>query len=74
MEWLTNLTDSLHGAEYLLILLGILIPIVLVILLYFVIPARMARKRGRSVAASILLGLVASPLIVILVLLIIGEK
>lgn len=74
MEWLTNLTDSLNGAEYLLVLLCMLIPIALVILLYFVIPARMARKRGRSVAASILLGLVASPLIVILVLLIIGKK
>lgn len=51
---------------------GLIVGLVIIAYLYFIIPARMARKRGRSQVGWVLLGFCISPFWVYILLAILG--
>ena len=52
---------------------GLIVGMVIIAYLYFIIPARMAHKRGRSEVGWVLLGFCISPFWVYILLAILGE-
>jgi hypothetical protein len=59
--------------EYLMTILGIIVGLVITAYLWFIIPARMARKRGRSEVGWVLLAFCISPFWVYILLAILGD-
>ncbi len=49
------------------------VAVFLIIWLYFILPARMARQRGRHPLGWVLLSLIVSPLLAVLLLAILGD-
>lgn len=61
-------------AEETITIIAIIIALILILWLYIFLPAKMARKRGRSTIGWILLFWIISPLWGIIVLLILGDS
>ena len=61
-------------AEETISIIAIIIALILILWLYIFLPAKMARKRGRSVIGWILLFWIISPLWGIIVLLVLGDS
>lgn len=55
-------------------IIAIIITLILILWLYIFLPARMARKRGRSIIGWILLFWIFSPLWGIIILLVLGDS
>ena len=60
--------------ETLLIIAAIILALLLVWLLYFYIPIKMARERGRSTTASVLLCFILSPILTYIILALLGDS
>ena len=61
-------------AEGTITIIAIIIALILILWLYIFLPAKMARKRGRSTIGWILLFWIISPLWGIIVLLVLGDS
>ena len=61
-------------AEETILIIAIIIALILILWLYIFLPAKMARKRGRSTIGWILLFWIISPLWGIIVLLVLGDS
>ncbi len=61
-------------AEETIPIIAIIIALILILWLYIFLPAKMARKRGRSTIGWILLFWIISPLWGIIVLLVLGDS
>lgn len=61
-------------AEETILIIAIIIALILILWLYIFLPAKMARKRGRSAVGWILLFGIISPLWGIIVLLVLGDS
>lgn len=61
-------------AEETITIIAIIIALILILWLYIFLPAKMARKRGRSTIGWILLFWIISPLWGIIVLLVLGDS
>ena len=61
-------------AEETITIITIIIALILILWLYIFLPAKMARKRGRSTIGWILLFWIISPLWGIIVLLVLGDS
>lgn len=61
-------------AEETVSIIAIIIALILILWLYIFLPAKMARKRGRSTIGWILLFWIISPLWGIIVLLVLGDS
>lgn len=61
-------------AEETISIIAIIIALILILWLYIFLPAKMARKRGRSTIGWILLFWIISPLWGIIVLLVLGDS
>ena len=60
-------------AETIATIAGLIVGLVIIAYLYFIIPVRMARKRGRSEVGWVLLGFCISPFWVYILLAILGD-
>lgn len=60
--------------EEIISIITIIIALILILWLYFFLPAKMARKRGRSTIGWILLFWLISPLWGIIILLVLGDS